>query len=156
MYLIRQIQNYSIFSILFFSGIYQHIQSYSALMRHIHAYWVETLLRHIQVYSGIFQNMYIYSGLFRICGGYTAPCVTSAYSQPCHIQNPRIFRTGGLFKTLWNMDQTYLKSCHRVLFSHIKTYSALCKPRNLANSESWNIQNLSLIGSRHIYWTLSY
>ena len=57
------------YSELCFSGMYCHIQSYSASLRHIHAYWDIRL-----------------------------------YSQPCYILSPGMFRTGYLFKTLWNVD----------------------------------------------------
>ena len=39
-----------------FSGICRHIQSYAALLRHIHTN-IETLLRHTQAYSGIFSTL---------------------------------------------------------------------------------------------------
>ena len=69
-----------------YSGICRHIQAYSALLSHIHAYW------------GIIK-------------AYSAPCKTLTYSQPCHITNPDIFRTAGIFKTLWNFDQAYSEIC---------------------------------------------
>ena len=65
-----------------------------------------------------------------------------------------IFRTGGLFKTLWNVDQSYSEPCHRALFSQIQTYSEPCA--TLAYSESWNIQNPSIIASRRIFRASSY
>ena len=61
-----------IFSTVFFSGIYWHIQSYSALLRHIHTYWV------IKAYSApcvTFAN----GGLFK-----TLWNADQAYSEPCH------------------------------------------------------------------------
>ena len=67
---------------------------------------IETLSKHIQAYS--------------------APCATLAYSQPCHILSPGIFRTERLFKTLRNIDQVYSEPCPRALFSHIKAYSEPC------------------------------
>ena len=103
---------------------------------------IETLLRHIQAYS--------------------APCVTLAYSQPCHILNPDISRTAGVFKTMRNVDQTYLKLCHRhysTIFRHIQNLVYIqntCICRNLAYSESWNIQNSSIIASPRKFRTLSY
>ena len=39
---------------------------------------------------------------------YSAPYVTLAYSQPCHILSPGIFTTRGLFKTLSNVDQALI------------------------------------------------
>ena len=82
-YCIRHIQNSGYIQHSVFSGIYRHIQSYSVLLRNIHAYW---------------DIIKVYSGLFRY---------TLAYSQTCHILSPSIFRTRDLFKTLWNVYQAY-------------------------------------------------
>ena len=43
--------------------------------------------------------------------------------QPSHMMSLSIIKTGGVFKTLWNVDQTYLEPCHRALFSHLQAYS---------------------------------
>ena len=99
-----------------FSGICCHIQSYSALLRHIQAHWDI-----IKAYSDIFSTL---------CN-----------PQPCHIVSPNIFRTGGLFKTLWNVDQVYSEPCHR---AWLRTLRNACIWRNVAYSESRNIQNLSI------------
>ena len=74
---------------------YMDIQAYSASSRYIHTYW------------GIVK-------------AYSAPCVTLTYSQPCHILSTDIFRTGGIFKTLWNFHQAYSEPCHgqNSLFRH--------------------------------------
>ena len=102
MYWIRNVQNNSgIFSTVFF-GIRRHIQSYSALLRHIHSYWDI------------------------IKASYSAPFVTLAYSKPWHVLSPGIFRTGGLFKALWNVDQTYSEPCHSPSFGHIQAYLKPC------------------------------
>ena len=56
-------------------------------------------------YSIVFNVIKAYSRIltllryFRLIEAYSAPCVTLAYSQPCHNLSPGIFRTGG-FKTL--------------------------------------------------------
>ena len=60
-----------------FSSICLHIESYSALLRHIHTYW------------GIVKALWLIQA-------YSAPCVILTYSQPCHILRPDIFGTGGL------------------------------------------------------------
>ena len=60
--------------------------------------WFEPWLRH-------------YEGIFMLIQAYSVPCVTLTYSQLCHILSPGIFRTRGLFKTLWNIDQTYSEPC---------------------------------------------
>ena len=67
--------------------------------------------------------------------------------------SPGIFRTGGLFKTLWNVDQTYVDPCHRTLFSHIQNLVQCFQCRNLPYSESWHIHNPSIIASRCIFRT---
>ena len=82
---------------------------------------IETLLRHIQAYS--------------------APCVTLAYSQPCHILNPDIFRTAGVFKTMRNVDQTYLEALSQALFNHIQVYSEPC-----VYSEHLHMQKPDILG----------
>ena len=108
------------YSTLCFSGMRRHIRSYSALLRHIHSYW---------------DIIKTYSGLFR----HSAPCVILAYSQPYHILSPGIFRTGGLFKTLWNVDQAYSEPCHRALLSHIPAYSEPCAMLFYAETRhTWN------------------
>ena len=97
-----------------FSGICPHNQSYSALVSHIYAYW-----DFIKAYSAL--------------------CLILAYPQPYHILSPGIFRTGGLFKTLWNVNQAYSEPCHRALFSHIQTYSEPCA--TLAYAKTWHTRN---------------
>ena len=122
---IRHIQNNSgIFSTLLFQlyvGIFNHIQRCLGISTHI-----ETLLRHIQA----------------IIQAYSAPFVTLAYSQPYHILSHGIFRTGGLFKALWNAGQTYSEPCHRASFSHIQVYSEPCA--TLAYAETWHTRNLGI------------
>ena len=55
---------------------------------------------------------------------YSPLYVTLAYSQPFHILSPGIFRTGGIFKTLWNFDEAYSELCHSQN-SLFKRYSAI-------------------------------
>ena len=104
MYCIRHIQNYGLFSTVFFSGFLVFFSGvFSSIIKTCYMFTsIATLTTHIQAYS--------------------APCVTLTYLQPCHVQNPGIFRTGGLIKTLWNIDQAYFEPCHRALFSHNQTY----------------------------------
>ena len=111
---VGHIQNSAIFRNSIYSGILRHIQGYSVLLKYIHAY------------RGIVKT---YSGLSR----HSALFVTLGYSQPCHIPSPGIFRTGGIFKILWNFGQVYSDPCHtqngqNSLFRH---YSA--KFRNVQN-----------------------
>ena len=72
------------------AGIFNHIQHYWGIFMHI-----ETLLRYIVAYSGILNTL---------CN----PCILiTVPSQPCHILSPSMFRGKGLFKTPWNVGQTY-------------------------------------------------
>ena len=125
------------------------------------------LFRYVQVSLRIFSIIKAYSlklryflGIFRLIQAYSAPLVTFVYSQSCHTPSPGMFRTGGIFKTLWNFDQTYSELYHSQngLGSLFKHYSAAfagifgtlcntCICRNLAFSESWKIQNSSIIAS---------
>ena len=120
---------------LAYSIIFSVIKTYSDILRH---YW--SIFRHIQAYS--------------------APCVILAYSQLCHILNPDIFRTGGLFKILWNVDQAYSGPCTKgILQAYLDIFRILGNAyirRTLAYLESWNIQNPSVIESRRIFRTLSF
>ena len=123
-----------------FSGICWH--SHSSLLRHFQAYW------DIKAYSCLFIQPN------------SAPCITLAYLQTCHILSPGIFRTGSLLKTLWEFDQVYSELCHRTLFNHIQVLFRTLRnssiSRNLAYLESWNIQNSSIIAYRHIFRILPY
>ena len=58
-------------------------------------------MRHIQD-PGIFRTLYITvnSDIFSYIVTYFEYCVILAYSEPCHIQNPDIFRTRDIFRTL--------------------------------------------------------
>ena len=42
---------------------------------------------------------------------YVEACITLAYSEPCHIQNPGIFRIQDLFRTLPRHILAYSKRC---------------------------------------------
>ena len=94
--------------------------------------------------------------MFRLIQAYSAHCVTLTYSQLCHILNPSIFRARGIFKTLGNFDQAYSEPCHsqNSLFWHysaiLRTLHKTCICRNLSCLNSCNIQNTSIIASRHI------
>ena len=108
------------------------------------------------IYSIKFSVIKAYSHLLRHYWGiFSTLCNPRTYSLPCHIMSPGIFRTEGLFETLWNIDQAYSEPCYRALFTHIQAYSEPCVCRNLAYPESWNIQNPS-IASQCIFRTLSY
>ena len=97
--------------------------------------------RYIPAYSVIFIVIKAYSNMriFRLIQAYSAPSVTLAYSQPCHILNSGIFKTEVLFKTLSKVDQAYSEPCHKTLFSHIQAYPEPCAM--LAYAETWNTWN---------------
>ena len=137
-YYSRHIQNSGIFRTLF-------IQVYAGIFKYI-----ETLLSIIKAFWLIQQL--VYPHIFN--------------SQPCHIPNPGIFRTGGKLKTLWNFDQAYSDLCHNQnslnsgiilpksgIFRNLHN-TWIC--RNLANLKSWNIQNPSIIASWHVFRTSIY
>ena len=135
MYCIRHIQNNSGIFNFVFSGICQHIQSYSAsiILWQIHSYW-------------------------DIIQAYSAPCITLAYSRPCHILSPGIFRTGVVLKTLWNVDQHIQNSAignYSTIFRHIQN---LVQRLHMQNPDILGmlIQNPSKIAFRRIFRALSY
>ena len=55
------------------------------------------LLPEIQTYSGIFTS---YFDKFSHIVAYVEPCVTLAYSEPWYVQNPGLFRTQDLFRSV--------------------------------------------------------
>ena len=90
------------------------------------------IFNHIQHYLGIFMHTEM---LWRYIQAYSAPYLTLPYSKPCHILSSGIFRTIGLYKTLWHIDQAYSETCHMALFSHIQTYSEPCA---MLTWHTWN------------------
>ena len=73
-------------------------------------YW----MRHIQnlAYYHKFSHVSLftsYSDIFTYIVAYLEPCVTLAYSEPYHIQNPGIFRTRDIFWTLSSHILAYLE-----------------------------------------------
>ena len=119
-----------------YSGICWYNQAYLALLIH------SRILIH---YEGIFRHSH-----------------TLAISWT---PNPGIVKFGGILKTLCNFDQAYSEPCHSqhslfnhysVIFRHMQNLRSAYICRNLAYSESWNIQNPSIIASRGIFRTISY
>ena len=88
-----------------FSGICQHIQSYSALLRHIHIEHSQPchiLSPGIFRLGGLLKTLWnvdqVYSepcheALFSHIQARSEPCAMLAYAETWHIQNPGIFRT---------------------------------------------------------------
>lgn len=82
-------------------------------------------------------------GLLKHIQAYSEPCVTLAYSQPCHIPSPGIFKTDGKFKTLRNFDQAYsdifLPIVRTAYLDIFRTLYNSCICRNLSCSEPCHI-----------------
>ena len=96
-----------------FSGICWNIQSYFALLRHIHAYWdiikaysapcvILAYLFTTLPYSGLFKTLWnadqaylepCHKELFSHITAYSEPCATLAYPETWHTRNSGIFRT---------------------------------------------------------------
>ena len=119
-----------------FSGICWYIKSYSALLRHIHAYW---------------DIIKVYSDLFRLI---------QHPVEPLHIDNLVIFCALAYLE-----PDSYLNLCERLtrhiqnpakelLFRYIQVYS---QPfATLAFAETWHTRNRVSIAIRLISRTLSY
>ena len=127
--------------------LFRYIQAYSALLRHINAYWgiikeCPCFFRHIQhtVWPLHIHNLSIFWAL---------PYLESqAYSKFCetlirHIQNPAIVRRvySGIIQPLSGI---------------FRTFSEACIWRNLEYWESWNIESPSITASRCLFRKLSY
>ena len=114
----------------------RYMQTYSSILSIIKAY--SRILRHFQAYSGKFStlcNPRIFTTIFQALT-YLEPEV---YSKACqnlirHTQNPTIVRTfhSGIIQPYAGIFRTLCNTC-------------IC--RNLAYSESWNVQNHSITGS---------
>ena len=102
----------------------------------------------IKAYSRTLRHF----GMFRPIQPNSAPCITLAYLQPCHIRSPDKFRTGSLLKIMWKVDQVYSELCHRTLFNHIQAYTEPCA--TLAFAETWHTRILEY--SELFHRTLSY
>ena len=72
------------------------------------AYSDPCLLSEIQTYSGIFTS---YSDIFSHIVAFLEAYVTPAYSEHCHIENPGIFRTQYIFRTLSRHRLVYSERC---------------------------------------------
>ena len=106
--------------------IRRSLNKYSLTLRYVlyDKYSQLCLLSNIQTYSDIITS---YSNIISHIVAYLEPCVTLAYSDTCHIQNPGIFRTQDKFRTL---------------LRHILTYSECYI--TLAYSEPCHIQNFTI------------
>ena len=106
--------------------------------------------RHIQAYSDIFSHIV----------SYVAPCVILTYSEPCPIQNPGIFRTQDIFRTLSRHILAYSERCVILAYwepCHIQNFGIFLGPQ--AYSESClfrHIQAYSGIFNNNSYKTLTF
>ena len=66
-----------------------------------------------------------YSDIFSHVVAYVEPCITLAYSEPCHIQNAGIFRTRDIFRT---------QSRHVLVYSEHYVTLAYWEPCDIQNS----------------------
>ena len=65
------------------------------------------------------------SDIFSQYVAYLEPCVTLAYSEPCHVQNPGIFRTQNVLKTL-SRHMAYSERCVTLAYGepcHIQNFA---------------------------------
>ena len=80
---------------------------------------------------GHIQNpIIVKSEIFSQIVAYLEPCITLAYSEPCHIQNPGIFRTRDTLRILPRHILAYSEGC---VTCHIQNFG---KFRTRAYSES--------------------
>ena len=113
-----------------------------------HTYSEPCLLLKIQAYSGIFTS---YSDIFSHIVAYLDPCVILAYSEPCYIQDPGIFTTQDIIRTMsrhilensvGSVTLAFWKTC---FIQHFAIF------RILALRNSRHIQNPVYLGTfRHI------
>ena len=129
--------------------LFRYIQVYSsisALLRHIHAYWAI-----IKAYLDLFRDMqnsewpsHIYNLVIFWALIYLepVPCSKLCKTLTKHIHNPSIVRTvySGIFQPCSSACQTLCNAC-------------IC--RNPTYSESWNIQNPTIIAFWRMFRTLS-
>ena len=80
------------------------------------------ILSEIQIYLALFTS---YSDIFSHIVAYLKPSVSPVYSKPCHVQNPYIFRTRDIFRTLSRNIPAYSEGCVTLAYwkpSHIQKF----------------------------------
>ena len=106
------------------------------------------LLLKIQTYSGIFTPC---SDIFSHIAAYLKPFVILAYSEHFHIQNPGIFRTQDMFRTLSRHILAYSVGCVTLAFWKTCFIQNFAIFRISALRNSRHIQNPVYLGTfRHI------
>ena len=68
---------------------------------------VKKPFRQIYAQSGIIRYI---QELFRFIQTFAEPCVTLTYLEPWYIQNPDIFRTRSIFRTLGSSQPWYIQN----------------------------------------------
>ena len=71
------------------------------------------------------MTVIVNSDIFSHIVAYLEPCVTLAYSEPCHFQNPGIFRIQNILKTL-SRHMAYSERCVTL------AYGEPCRIQNFA------------------------
>ena len=80
-----------------------------------------------------------YSDIFSHIVAYLEPCVTLAYLEPCHIQNPSIFKTWDAFRTSSRHIPAYSECCVTLVYwkpYHIQHFAIfhnfrICRTRGI-------------------------
>ena len=131
------IRIHGLFFVQIFARLFNHIQRYYGIFAHI-----ETLSNHIKVYSSI-------------SGTLCQPCIftTLPYSESWHIEPKAYLKPS---ETLTRHFRTLPHGIIEPYLGIFRTLYKACIFTNLAYSESWNLQNPSIIISRCIFRTLSY
>ena len=99
----------------------------------------------IIVNSDIFTS---YSDIFSHIVAYLKFCVTLAYSEPCHIQKPGIFRTQVIFRTLSRHILAYSEHC--IILTHWEP----CHIQNFGICSTWAYSESCLFSHIQAYSTI--
>ena len=94
------------------------------------------LLSTIQTYSGIITS---YSDIFSHIVAYLEPCVALEYSEPCHIQNPGIFRIHDMFKNSVKAYSGIFRMLCNTRMLRTLSYSEHCRIQNFGIFKTWDI-----------------
>ena len=92
---------------------------------------------------------------------YLEPCIFLAYSEPCHIQNPGIFRTSDILRAMSRHSLAYSERCVTLsknfaifmilAFWHLgpEAYSEFCLFRHIPayNYDSYNKLNFLIVNT---------
>ena len=116
------------------------------------------LLSKNQISSGIFTSN---SHIFRYTVAYLESCVTCAYSELCHLQNPSIFRTQYIFRPLSRhilayperLTLAYWEPYH---IQNLATFRILAYLRLEAYSESWSFRHIQVYSLMMLMITLTF